>query len=133
MQNLINLKGIEETIQFIDKQHQYLDEAKKQLEDYVNYVKNGKFDLNEEGTIDQRIGKIASVLDKYDEVIERRKNVTIASEKLKKNTEGIMNKINDIMKYSGKQEEIEEINDEMIDKMMELEKKNSIRKWMSWR
>ena len=100
MQNLINHKGIEETIQFIEKQHQYLDEAKTQLETYLNYTKPGKFDLSEEGTVDERIKKIENVLDKYDEIAKRRTNITTASETLKKNTEGILNKTNEMMKFS---------------------------------
>ena len=34
MQNLINHKGIEETIQFIESQHQVLDKAKTELQNY---------------------------------------------------------------------------------------------------
>ena len=121
MQNLIKIKEVEETIQFIEKQHQDLDLVKKELQEFINYVKNAKFDLSDEGTVDQRITKITTVLDKYDEVIERRKGLTTTSETLKKNTEGILNKTKEMLLYSGKQEQIEEIHDEMIDKLMELE------------
>ena len=72
MQNLINQKGIEETIQFIENQHKVLDEAKTTLQNYLNYTKNGKFDLSEEGTVDERIKKIETVLDKYKEISTRR-------------------------------------------------------------
>ena len=39
MQNLIKTKEIEETIQFIENQHQYLDEEKTQITWHLNYVK----------------------------------------------------------------------------------------------
>ena len=75
MQKLINYKGIEETIRFIESQHELLDKTKTQLENYLNYTKNGNFDLSEEGTVDERIKKIENVLDKYDEIVNRRKNI----------------------------------------------------------
>ena len=53
MQNLINNKGIEETIQFIEKQQRQLDEIKRELVDYLNYVKERKFEWNEEGSVDE--------------------------------------------------------------------------------
>ena len=69
MQNLINIKGIEETIQFIENQYQYLDQVKKELVDYVNYVKEGKFEWNEQGSVDDKITKLSCMLDKYGEVV----------------------------------------------------------------
>ena len=106
MQKLIDYKGIEETIQFIESQHELLDKTKTQLENYLNYTKNGKFDLSEEGTVDERIKKIENVLDKYDEIVKRRTNITTSTETLKKNTEEVLNKTKDILEFSGKQEDI---------------------------
>ena len=128
MQNLINHKGIEETIQFIEKQHQYLDEAKTELENYLNYTKQGKFDLSEEGTIDERIKKIESVLDKYEEISTRRIEITKKSEELKKNTDEMMNKVNEMIKFSSNKDDIDEVHDEMVYKLIELEKEKCNKK-----
>ena len=93
MQNLLNTKGIEETIQFIENQHQYLDQTKKELEDYLQFTKEGKFDLSTEGTIKEQIKRYESVLDKYEEISKRRVEITKKSETLKKNMEEMMNKV----------------------------------------
>ena len=85
MHSLINHKGIEETIQFIEKQQQSLDEIKKELVDYINYVKERKFEWNENGSVDDQILQMNNVLDKYGEVISRRNEITKKSETLKKN------------------------------------------------
>ena len=102
MQNLLNQKRIEETIQFIENQHQYLDEAKKELVDYVNYIKERKFEWNEQGSVDDKIKEIRNVLDKFGEVVSRRIKVTKVSDKLQENSEGIINKVNDVLKFTGK-------------------------------
>ena len=41
---------------------------------------------------------------------------------MKKNTEEILNKTKEILEFTGKQEDIDKIHDEMIDKMIEYEK-----------
>ena len=68
------------------------------------------------------------MLDKYDEIVKRRTNITTSTETLKKNTEGILNKTKDILEFSGKQEDIDEIHDEMIDKLIEYEKEKCNKK-----
>ena len=122
MQNLLNIKGIEETIQFIENQHQYLDQAKKELEDYLQFTKEGKFDLSTEGTIKEQIKRYESVLDKYEEISKRRVEITKKSEILKKNMEGMMNKVNELIKFGSGENDIDEVHDEMVYKLIELEK-----------
>ena len=128
MHSLINHKGIEETIQFIEKQQQSLDEIKKELVDYINYVKERKFEWNENGSVDDQILQMNNVLDKYGEVISRRSEITKKSESLKKNSEEILNKVNDISKFSGKQCDIDDIHDEIVLKLIELEKEKCNKK-----
>ena len=128
MQNLIKIKEIEETIQFIEKQQQSLDEIKKELVDYINYVKERKFEWNENGSVDDQILQMNNVLDKYGEVISRRSEITKKSETLKNNSEEILNKVNDISKFSGKQCDVDDIHDEIVLKLIELEKEKCNKK-----
>ena len=58
MQKLINNKGIDETIQFIEQQQTQLDQIKKDLIDYNNFIKERKFEWNEQGSVDDKITKI---------------------------------------------------------------------------
>ena len=128
MQNLLNQKGIEETIQFIENQHQYLDETKKELENYLQFTKEGKFDLSTEGTIKEQIKRYESVLDKYEEILKRRIEITKKSETLKTNMEGMMNKVNELIKFGGDKDNIDEVHDEMVLKLIELEKEKCNKK-----
>ena len=131
MQKIIDYKGIEEIIQFIEQQYKVLDDTKTQLQDYLNNTKNGNFDLNEQGSAEEKIKKIETLYDKFDEIVQRRTNISITTETLKNNTEKILNKTKDILKFSGKEEDINKIHDEMIDKMIEYEKRYVIRRLMN--
>ena len=48
--------------------------------------------------------------------------MTTATEKLKRNTEEILNKTKEILEFSGEQDEIDDIHDAIVDKFVELEK-----------
>ena len=96
--------------------------------DYINYVKERKFEWNENGSVDDQILQMNNVLYKYCEVISRRNEITKKSETLKKNSEEILNKVNDISKFSGKQCNIDDIHDEIVLKLIELEKEKCNKK-----
>ena len=71
MLKLINQQGLEEIIQYIPTISPLLNKTKT-VENYLNFLQQGNYDLNESGTIDDQIEKYMTVLDKYDEISNRR-------------------------------------------------------------
>ena len=121
MLKLINQQGLEEIIQHIPTISPLLNKTKTELENYLNFLQQGNYDLSESGTIDDQIEKYMTVLDKYDEISNRRTEIGKKVEELKKNIDEISNKVNKMLEFSGKKEEVDEIHDELIYKLMDLE------------
>ena len=121
MLKLINQQGLKDIIQYIPTISPLLNKTKTELENYLNFLQQGNYDLNESGTIDDQIEKYMTVLDKYDEISNRRTEISKRAEELKQNIDEISKKVNNMLEFSGKKEQVEEIHDELIYKLMDLE------------
>ena len=121
MLKLIDQKGIEEIIGYVNDVQPQLNETKKELGDYVTFLKQGNYDLSENGTIDEQIKRYETVLDKYDEISSRRKEISEKGKVMKEMIETMQKKVNEMLSVTGDKDQMDEIHDEMVYKLMELE------------
>ena len=98
-----------------------LNETKKELGDYVTFLKQGNYDLSENGTIDEQIKRYETVLDKYDEISNRRVEINKKGKVMKEMIETMQKKVNEMLSVTGDKDQMDEIHDEMVYKLMELE------------
>ena len=121
MLKLIDQKGIEEIIGYVNDVQPQLNETKKELGDYVTFLKQGNYDLSENGTIDEQIKRYETVLDKYDEISNRRMKISEKGKVMKEMIETMQKKVNEMLSVTGDKDQMDEIHDEMVYKLMDLE------------
>ena len=116
---LTNQRGIEEIIGYIETIQPLLNKTKDELRGYLEYLRQGGFEMKTDGfDIKGQIKVYENVLDKYNEVVKRRVEINKKGEELKKNIEEMNNRVNKMLGMS-KKEEMEEVHDELIFKLME--------------
>ena len=71
----------------------------------MNFTKQGNYDISETGTLKEQIKRYETVLDKYEEIAVKRTEITKKGEELKNNTLEMLDKVNEMLKFSGTKEE----------------------------
>ena len=122
MLKVIDQQGIQNIIQYITTIQPILNKTKTELENYINFLKQGNYDLSSNGTVDDQIKRCLTVLDKYDEIVNRRKVISEEAKKMKSNIESMKKNVDEMLTFTGEEEQIHEIHDELIDNIIKLKK-----------
>ena len=125
MDKLVNQEGIENIIKTIMEIQPLLNKTKEELNDYLQYLREGNYVINKSGTFDQQMKQYESLIDRLEEIVRKRTQINSIGEELRKTIGRMSTSVEQMFEFVGKRGEINVIHDEMIKQMIELEKQRS--------
>ena len=127
MTSLISLSSINQGITEIKKLKTLCDEVLTVWEEFKKYIEDKKFDLGSSGSFEDQIKNHVNVLDTFDELVEKRTAVSNKGNDLKKQLDEMIKKVNNIVSFDGKKEDVDKLCNDLVDKINKLNEYKLIR------